>query len=388
MPEFAPVTRARPLGRGAPRSATQCRSICRSAPDSGRRAQAPRRRCRTACKWNARRGEGRERDELRDRCGPEPAPADLEAQRPAGQYDHYDHRHGSAKQVRHWRVEPECQASTGGGRKRTAPIAAARILPANERIGMMLACPPSPRWSSSGTNLLAVVVSVAPGRSPATLASTWPASSGHTGRRRNAAPRTGRRTSAATRGSAPAMPFQRALARRARRWLLSGLTGAVPAGLRTDQELSEEGDQRARWPRDCSARGPGEVPPCPCPGAARRRPRGDDRASPVVGAAREQAGATSSTMVALAPTGEAIVGSPHPMYWISLKPHFPRDQGSSARGMTPTSKRRMSSTSVASDQGRFSTSSPSGCHGVPPTLITRIRRIAAAARSAGSSDRR
>ena len=40
----------------------------------------------------------------------------------------------------------------------------------------------------------------------------------------------------------------------------------------------------------------------------------------------------SRTISVVAPTGDAITGTPHAMYWTALKPDLPSDQASSTSG--------------------------------------------------------
>ena len=76
-------------------------------------------------------------------------------------------------------------------------------------------------------------------------------------------------------------------------------------------------------------------------------------------------------MERLAPTAEAITGRPHAMYWISLKPHFPRLHASSASGMIPTWQRARLSASSAALQGTLSQGSPSMQAASVPTRSSR-----------------
>ena len=59
-------------------------------------------------------------------------------------------------------------------------------------------------------------------------------------------------------------------------------------------------------------------------------------------------------MSGFTPTGEATAGRPQARYCTSLKPHLPRDHGSSTSGMTPMSKPAMSAASRPSTHGRSS----------------------------------
>ena len=90
-------------------------------------------------------------------------------------------------------------------------------------------------------------------------------------------------------------------------------------------------------------------------------------------------------MSGLTPTGEATAGRPHARYCTSLKPHLPRDHGSSTSGMTPMSKPAMSAASRPSTHGR---SSHGNGHarspGMTPTSTTRARPPAQARASAGA----